>query len=296
MVNNKLKKVRLKGNHSFNLREGWLRKGMKAIEQYADLFSREDATQILGVGTKMVAAIKYWLISTGLAEEQISKNKHNLVITKYFGQIVYEFDPYFEDVFTLYLLHYNLVSNIEYAVAWYLFFNNFDAISFTRENVLDVLKIELEKIMEQGCSFSESLLKDDCNSILKMYLNDGAEENPDDNLSSPFANLGLLKKSRTNSRNFEKATPKFNSIDPLLILYMIIKKAEDNHVSVSGLLNEVNSPGKVLNLTRPMLEEYLDRLRLKGYITINTTAGLDTIYLNTEMSAEDILKKYYQQD
>ena len=65
----KLTKVKLKGNESFNIREGWLRKGMRCIQEYPTLFSRDDAMEILGVGSKMVKSIRYWLRTTGLTEE-----------------------------------------------------------------------------------------------------------------------------------------------------------------------------------------------------------------------------------
>lgn len=293
---NKLKKVRLKGNHSFNVREGWLRKGMRGIEENSDLFSRDDATQILGVGSKMVMAIRYWLITTGLAQERVVKNKHELVITQDFGRIIYNSDPYFEDIFTLYLMHYNIVSNKDFAIVWHLFFNTFEATIFTREEMQDVLIHELDKLIAAGCTFSESSVRDDCNSLVKMYLNDESENNPDDNLGSPFAVLGLIKRSQSNKHCYEKAAPKYGDIDPLLILYIMIKNAKEGHVSINALLNDENNIGKVLNLSRPMINEYLDQLRLKGYININRTAGLDMVYITTDMSAEAVMEKYYSQE
>ena len=65
----KLTKVKLKGNESFNIREGWLRKGMRCVQDYPTLFSQDDAMEILGVGSKMVKSIRYWLRATGLTEE-----------------------------------------------------------------------------------------------------------------------------------------------------------------------------------------------------------------------------------
>ena len=54
----KLKKFKLKGNESFNIREGWLRKGLKELKKNPALFSTDDAMLDLGVGSKMVKAIK----------------------------------------------------------------------------------------------------------------------------------------------------------------------------------------------------------------------------------------------
>ena len=62
----RIKKVNLKGNESFNFREGWLRKGMRCVEADEALFSRDDVMERLGVGSKMVKSIRYWLQATNL--------------------------------------------------------------------------------------------------------------------------------------------------------------------------------------------------------------------------------------
>ena len=137
MINNqeKLTKVKLKGNESFNIREGWLRKGMRCIQECPTLFSRDDAMEILGVGSKMVKSIRYWLKATGLTTEPstVGKTKEH-VLTKDFGNIVDTYDPYFDDVFTLFLLHYNIVKNAEgLSVVWDIFFNQYEGQDFTKD-------------------------------------------------------------------------------------------------------------------------------------------------------------------
>ena len=112
-MNNYLKKVKLKGNESFNIREGWLRKGMRRVNEYPNLFSRSDVMEILGVGSKMVKSIRYWLQATDLCEEKINgqNRARQQFVTENFGRIIEQYDPYFDDVFTLSLLHYHIVSN-----------------------------------------------------------------------------------------------------------------------------------------------------------------------------------------
>ena len=62
----RIKKVKLKGNESFNFREGWLRKGMRCVKEDESLFSKDNVMEQLGVGSKMVKYIRYWLQATGL--------------------------------------------------------------------------------------------------------------------------------------------------------------------------------------------------------------------------------------
>ena len=47
-------KYKLKGNESFSVREGWLNKGLSALEIDPNLFSKTNAMDKLGVGSKMV--------------------------------------------------------------------------------------------------------------------------------------------------------------------------------------------------------------------------------------------------
>ena len=51
-------KYKIKGNESFSIREGWLAKGLMALDENKYVFSEEAAMDNLGVGSKMVKSIK----------------------------------------------------------------------------------------------------------------------------------------------------------------------------------------------------------------------------------------------
>ena len=254
--------------------------------------------QLLGVGSKMVKSIKYWLLTTGLAEEKKVKSKIELVITEELGEVINQYDPYFEDLFTLYILHVNIASNIDNATIWYLFFNKYDAKTFTKEDMQNVLDNELKKILNKDVTYSDSLFRDDCGSVIKMYADDEDNNDPEDNLSSPLSALGLLVKSQTKKGTFEKPAPRYDKLDCLVILYIMLRNKIEgkDSVSINDLLTGENSAGKLLNLTRPRLNEYLDQLRARGYITINRTAGLDMVYFDKDITAKQVLIDYYTQE
>ena len=46
-------KYKIKGNESFSIREGWLAKGLFALEENKYVFSEKTAMDKLGVGSKM---------------------------------------------------------------------------------------------------------------------------------------------------------------------------------------------------------------------------------------------------
>ena len=294
----RIKKVKLKGNESFNFREGWLRKGMRCVEEDEALFSQNDVMERLGVGSKMVKSIRYWLQATGLCEEQYRNGGRvkAQVITPNFGEIIKDRDPYFDDVFTLFLLHYHIVSNDALCMPWHIFFNEYEGQDFTKENMIMVCKELLVKKMEEGCTFSEKSFEDDCSSIIRMYMNSNNVEDPEESLACPLASLGLIQKSSRNKNAFSKAMPSRDILDKMAVLYVITCNLsnEKNSVSIDDLLNAPNNIGRVFNLNRVAINDYLDRLRIAGYLTINRTAGLDMVYVENVIQPQDIMTEYYK--
>lgn len=293
----KLKKVKLKGNESFNFREGWLRKGMRCVEKHPELFSQDDVMEQLGVGSKMVKSIKYWLLATNLCEDVYDSSRRGraLQLTENFGKVVLSWDPYFDDLNTLFLLHYHIVVNDALCVVWNIFFNDYSGTDFTRENMIDVCSENLSKRMDAGATFSTSLFADDCSSILRMYQ--PAEiGDPEESLQCPLNALGLVSKSTSMRNAFVKTSPSKGMLDKSVILYVMLQNmlANKNSVSISDLLSAPNNIGKVFNLNRVQINEYLDQLRIAGYITINRTAGLDMVYINHALKPRDVLIEYYQ--
>lgn len=307
-MNDKFKKVKLKGNESFNFREGWLRKGMRCIEQEQNLFSQEDVIERLGVGSKMVKSIRFWLQATHLSEEQYTNSGRNRsqFLTKDFGKIVFQYDPYFDDLFTLFLIHYHIVANYSLCIAWNIFFNEYEGHDFTKEDMVNSCKSLLDKKMDEGCSYSENSFSDDCTSIIKMYMSAKDVENqyknivvdthPEESLECPLVGLGLLQKSIKTKSAYIKSMPNRGVLDKLAVLYVITQNIseEKSSVSIEDLLNAPNNIGKVFNLNRVAINEYLDQLRIAGYLTINRTAGLDMVYLESIMKPETIMIEYYK--
>lgn len=290
-------KFKLKGHESFYIREGWLRKGIKNIQKDSLIFLNDPDK--LGVGSNMVKSIRYWLQATGLTEEKRvkgSKREHNL--TEDFGEIINKYDPYFEDIFTLWLLHYKIASNKEFCTSWYLFFNEFKGEEFTKDDFMENMKFLMNKFVK-GKKFSEKSLEDDCQCILKSYCYENYEDNnPEENIMSIFNELHILekKKNKRGTEYFFRKKPYMNKLDKLVVYYVIIDniKNENGSTSISNILEDSCNAGKIFNLDRNMLNEYLDMLMNEGYIDINRTAGLDKIYIKRNCKKE-VLQEYYEE-
>lgn len=99
--------MKFRAHDTFFIRKGWLSKGMKAVQTKPDVFVAKDENpmDVLGIGSNMVKALRYWLVATNLTEEAIQNKKRIQKFTD-FGTQVYKNDRYMEEYGTLYLLHY----------------------------------------------------------------------------------------------------------------------------------------------------------------------------------------------
>lgn len=291
-------KMKIRGHESFYIREGWLRKGVVAIEEKSDILSNiQVAIDKLGVGSAMVKSIRYWLQAVGLTEEKRGdKGKRYQELTNSFGRVLYNNDPYFEDLGTLYLLHYKLVTNKELATSWNLFFNSVKASEMTKHNMEEVLNQLLLNIDPES-SISSRSLSDDCNCIIKTYFAEKSDfKNPEDNMICPFSDLGLIKKVSTRGKEeiIYKTKPDKNKLDRLIVLFVIMDNiAGKTSTTIKNLIEDENNIGKVFNLDKNSINNYVDTLEDEGYLRVNRTAGLNTIY-PTDL-AVDILNKYYSE-
>ena len=278
------KKVKLKGHETFGIREGWLSKGMRAVIENPRVFSKMYGADALGVGTNMAKAIRYWLKASGLTEEISGRGVH---LSK-FGEVVYRYDPYIEEDFTLWCIHINLAENEQLATVWYLFFRYCEAEEFTREELEEMMA---EKVCQYkgDTDFSKRSLADDCHVLLQMYSREKLEEiDPEDKKICPLSKLGLLRK---NGMSFKRMQPDLNRFSKEVLLYFLqgIWKEEDA-VSMERLYHKA---AKILGLGMSGYQEYLDALAQNGYIDINRTAGLDMIYKKTNITRVEAAEKYY---
>lgn len=72
-----------------------------------------------------------------------------------------------------------------------------------------------------------------------------------------------------------------DSLDVFVIWYLIQHYFEEKNtdsVGIDHLLQGENLPGKLLQLNRLTLNQYLDELADQNRIVVNRTAGLDMVY------------------
>lgn len=284
-------KITLKGHESFILREGWLTKGLQAIAENPKVFSKTffNGADPLGVGTNMAKSIRYWMKASGLTEE---RSNHDVLLTS-LGKIILEYDPYFEDLFSLWLIHIGIALNESLATSWYIFFNRMEMTSFTAEDMQHLIENDLYS--HYGAeSVSARSLGDDCSAIRNMYSGENdTTKDPEDKKTSPFSVLGLLSKRRN---VYEKQHPDMDILSADLIMYLIADTLkEDGSLTIDQIVSGEKMPGRVFHLGRVTVNQYLDRLADRNYLTVNRTAGLDVVYPGPQMpSGEEIILQHYK--
>ena len=280
-------KLKLKRHESFSIRGGWLAKGIKNVKEYGNVFALQNATDILGIGTNMVKSLKYWMTATKLIEE-----KNREIMLSDFGSIINEYDPYLEDIFSWWLIHINMITNIDDAYIYNLFFNKCNIKTFTKRELYEKLYALLTN---EKLTFNENILQDEVNMIIKTYTIDEKIDNPENNFICPLSELNLLKK--VDRDTYEKNRPEIRNLPFWVVYYIICLLLDDrDNISIDELLKEENSPAKLLNMDKNLINEYLDEMKKNDLIIINRTAGLNMVYLKKKLSLNEIAEEYFKGD
>ena len=282
-----MNKYKLKGHETFCIREGWLSKGMEAVEKNPRVFLENSAADELGVGANMAKAIRYWLKATGLTKEKIGQGAS---LTE-FGRIIYENDPYLEEIFTLWCLHINLVLNQELATSWYFFFTSFMQEEFKKTELEDFLVKELVNYTGKE-EISIRSVRDDCSVLLQMYARDHVEGNdPEDKKICPLSKLGILKKY---GGVYKRIQPDLGKFSHEVFMYLLQSGwCETNAINMESLYQDKIGAFRLLGLGAGAYQECLELCARDGFIDINRTAGLDMIYKKKDMTKEQVVCSFF---
>ena len=282
-----MNKYKLKGHETFCIREGWLSKGMEAVEKNPRVFLENSAADELGVGANMAKAIRYWLKATGLTKEKIGQGAS---LTE-FGRIIYENDPYLEEIFTLWCLHINLVLNQELATSWYFFFTSFMQEEFKKTEIEEFLVKELVNYTGKE-EISKRSIRDDCTVLLQMYARDHVEGNdPEDKKICPLSKLSILRK---NGGVYKRIQPDLGKFPHEVFLYLLQSGwCETNAINMESLYQDKIGAFRLLGLGAGAYQVCLELCARDGFIDINRTAGLDMIYKKKDMTKEQVVCSFF---
>ncbi len=247
------------GRHeTFAVRHGWLGKGLERMDECpAGFQADEDAIVALGLGSRMVTSLRYWLEATGLAEERpasLPGTKARQLHTSRLGNVVRERDPYLEYPATWWFVHLNLARRSGSVWGW--FFNDFRERSFERTTCVDAYVRHLNQHAAREPSLS--VAQRDVACLLLAYSTSSASQplDPEDGTSSPLRDLGLVVRHDAVSR-YEKTRP-LDEIPLEAFLACAASEAADlgrESLSMGELLGRRGGPGMLFGLSGDAIEE-----------------------------------------
>jgi hypothetical protein len=184
--------MRFSGHESFACRYPWLPKAFRAIEQDPAAFRDEEQAMVrLGVGKNMVRSIRFWAEVMGVAAPRADKTLKPTC----FGQAIFAeggFDPFLEDVRTLWLLHWQVAARVENPLfAWDFLLHHWPYAELTRSEALAAFIRESRQL---NLSHSEVTLGQHLDVFLRTYVSArGAQGVLEESLDCPLAELELLQ-------------------------------------------------------------------------------------------------------
>ncbi len=291
-------KLTFSGHDTFHYRHLWLKKGYDFIKK-GRKFTDDDAVVELGVGKNMVSSINFWMRAFGIIDK-------DGLLTDFANYILDDAgkDPYIEDEATLWLLHYQLITQ-NIASTYSLIFNEFrrEKIEFTRDNFIAFVVRKAEELnMSQ---INKNTLSTDFEVLTKMYIRtDAQSKDREDTFSGLLTELNIIQEEK---RKVDDKTVTFYSISTEdkseipdeVLLYSILDSGNfDKSISLYTIEQEFNQAGSVFAMGRTGLINKIESIssnkKFNKYgITFNDHAGIKELQFKEKPNKFEILKNYY---
>ena len=279
------------GHESFQCKSLWLKKGYDYLLG-GNSFTDVDAVAKLGVGKNMVSAIRFWLRAFGLTKADELQPEAKYIFDSGTGR-----DPFAEDLNTLWLLHFLLISSKVASIYNLLF------VEYQREKK-EFSRSELQAFIKRKCSvpeqknvYNENTVRKDIGVLLKNYVAPKDLKTIED-FSSILIVLGLIidtgKQSTDKEQIYTFKISNSSEITSEIILYALIRmKGNDQTVSFD-LLQQLS-----LIFGMPMTT-LIDVIRSLEFSFPNTlvftdNSGIKNVQFLRDIDEKEALNHYYDQ-
>lgn len=283
---------------SFYMRSGWGTKIQQAVNSDAAIFTpanEQDAIDALGLGRVMIKALRYWSDAMGLTCEKKEQN----VISKYktpLYEYIDKYDPYFQKVGTLALLHRNIANNFDEATAWYWLFNEWSSDVITNDSFTEGLHAF---VAVNGMNVKRDAVNKEFNCVKNTYVGDKTKDKKkimDEDTYPFFGPLHILK---YDGKHLIKNHLTARELPVKVLVYSIAddnRKESINHgqVGIDTLLEGKCQVGRYFNIRYTDLIDMLIEAENKGYIALNNNFGNRLIEFN-DTDYDALVKKYFSE-
>lgn len=272
------------GHETFSCKLHWLKRGYEfVVNEYN--FNDEEAVVRLGVGKNMVASIKYYMKAFGLLNQDgdLEDIAHKLFDSEN------GFDPFLEDIGSLYLLHF-LIVNTNHATAYKTTFIDYHS----QRNTIE--KNKLQNFIKHICFdnagyqniYNENTVKKDINVLIHNYYNKSISNIEDSN--TIFAQLNLIRETEDGTFvfNYENKT----NVPPKIFLYALLHSFQDNNSISFEMMRDLAltfclTNNDLLNIIKQLCIDY------SGILVFSDVAGIKELQIKGELSKDEVLKNYY---
>lgn len=271
------------GHESFTCKSLWLKKGYDFISNDYD-FNAPDAVIQLGVGKNMVASIRYWMRTFGMTQ-----NDELQPIASYLLDTDNGKDPFMEDLGTLWLLHFLLVSSKEATLYNWLFTRlQRERKVFDRQNVVNFVHRLLVEEEKQNL-FNENTVKKDVGTLLQNYVMPQKAKALDD-YSALLLDLDLIRTEDGKTYTFNLEGKR--QLPWQIFLYAVLKLKGNDYTVSYDLLQEIGlmfcmNDMEVIEICKVLEAHHIDDLRYSD------TAGIRQLQFINPMTCEEVLDEYY---
>ena len=301
-------KYRVSGHETFPCRYTWLPKVVQSLNENSKLFRDEDEAMVrLGVGKNMVRAIRFWADTTGVSCED---GKGNFEVSSIGSQLLGNcgYDPFLEDVKTLWLLHWKLATNVEPLFAWEYLLNRWHRSDFTRSEALQYLHEEAARLDK---NLSRVTIENHFDTFLHTYVPTRSKKGEvlEDNLDCPLVELDLVTKigerTITDSNRRESIYAFRVEEKPEITAELFVFCLEDfwrqHHQTETSLtLRDVTmgigSPGQIFKLPDHVVRHRLEELERDGHsqFGFQESAAVQRVIRRGAASPKQLLAAIYR--
>ena len=278
------------GHETFPFRYPWLKKGYDAVREDVTVFSREDAITTLGVGKNMVRSIRHWCLAAGILEEgrlEGEKRSGSIKLAPLGNWLLHDDsgrDPYLEDPATLWLLHWQIASNLRRATTGYWTFSYFNSPEFTIDQLAGAVHKWTQSVSAKEVAFSS--VRRDVEVFVHTYVPTRTARGAmvEDSIGCPLVELGLLEAS-SDAKSFSFRRGAQDDLPDGVLIYATLLywdglEGSPGTLSISDLARQPGSPGRLFKIDESSLINRLEQAEMltDRYLTYNETAGLKQLF------------------
>ncbi len=255
----------------------------------------------LGVGKNMVRSMRHWALATGMIEESpdVRNNRGRHLQPTDLGRTIFAddgIDPFLERKGTIWLLHYQLASNLGASATWFWAFNHFILSEFQSADLIS----GLEKYFapQRESSVAHATLERDVSCFLRTYVAPKRTRTvgTEDTLDCPLVELGLLRNLDLPD-TYMFSREKHQSLPPEIFAFATLSfwnrtASGSNSLGFNEIAYSPGSPGKVFKLTESAIVDQMRQMETttRKALTFDSTAGLVQLYRKNDIAPIAVLK------